>query len=79
MSFAMYSDDPRKYSVLYRDKDLVEEASLDEFMSSEYYSPIPITRVLQVIKDGKVVWTKGQKDIIVKREKRARQISSSLS
>lgn len=66
ISYAMYNDDPRGYIVSYRDKDEIKEVNLDEFMNAEDYSPIPLTRIAQITKDGKVVWKKGQKELAVK-------------
>ena len=69
ISYATHRDDPRKYLVSYRDKDLIKETDLEEFMNSDYFSPIPLTRIVRLTKDGRVIWTKGQKDIVVKGEK----------
>lgn len=67
ISYAMYSDDPDKYTVYYRDKDLIKEANLKEFMESEYFSPIPITRVTKLTRESRgTVWKKGQKELLVK-------------
>jgi len=52
--------------VSYRDKDRIKQASLPEFMNAEDYSPITITRIVQISKDGRLVWKKGQKDLTVK-------------
>jgi len=67
ISYAMYSDDPGKYTVYYRDKDSVKEASLKEFMEGKYFSPIPITRIIRLSRpDRGTVWKKGQKELLVK-------------
>jgi uncharacterized protein (UPF0248 family) len=66
ISFALHKDDPETYTVYYRDKDSIKVATLKEFILSEYFSQIPLTRIIQ-IKRGKneVVWNKGQKEITV--------------
>lgn len=66
ISFGMHGDDPKRYKVWYRDKDVIKEASLEDFMGAEDYSPIPITRITKITKDDKIVWSKGQKELIVK-------------
>ena len=66
VSYATYSDDPRIYTVSYRDKDKIKQASLSEFMNAEDYSPIPLTRIIHISKHGRLVWKKGQKELTVK-------------
>ena len=64
----MYRDDPARYTVFYRDKDTVKNANLKEFVEGEEFSPIPLTRIVQVSRDGsQSVWKKGQKELIVKK------------
>ncbi len=66
ISYAMYKDDPESYVVYYRDKDRVKTATLKDFFSAEEFSPIPRTRILQLSKERRIVWKKGQKEILVK-------------
>ena len=66
ISYAMYKDDPAFYLVTYRDRDLIKTATLKDFFSAEEFTPIPTTRILQLSKKGKIVWKKGQKEILVK-------------
>ena len=66
ISFALYSDDENRYSVTYRDKDIEKIVSLPEFLQSEDLAPIPLTRIIRIARDGKVVWRKGQKSVSVK-------------
>lgn len=69
ISFAMHGDDPRKYIVLYRDKDTEKEAILQDFMQGEEYSVVPFTRIVQIRgADDTVVWKKGQKEVLVKKK-----------
>lgn len=69
ISFATYNDNPRAYFVFYRDKDRIREIDLDKFMNAEEYSPIPLTRIVQITKHEKPVWKKGQKELLVKKVK----------
>ena len=58
-SKAIYSDDPKLYSVCYRNFDSVLEISLSEFVkASENFELIPASRVMRVTKDGKVLYSK---------------------
>jgi hypothetical protein len=67
ISYAMYKDDPELYIVSYRDKDLIKDASLEEFVESEYFAPVPLTRITQLRRVGRgIVWRKGQKQLLVK-------------
>jgi len=66
ISFAIYKDDPLEYVVSYRDKDQIKSASLKDFTGSEELSPVPLTRIVQISKKEKIVWRKGQKEILVK-------------
>ena len=66
LSYAMHKDDPRLYTVSYRDKDTVKTVSLLNFMTSEEFSDIPVTRIIQISKEESVVWIKGQKQVSIK-------------
>jgi uncharacterized protein (UPF0248 family) len=66
LSYAIHKDDPRLYSVSYRDKDVIKTCLLADFVTKEEFSEIPITRILQISKEGIVVWRKGQKRVSVK-------------
>ncbi len=58
-SRAIYSDDPKLYSVYYRDFDSVLEVSLSEFVkASENFELIPASRVMRITKDGKELYSK---------------------
>ncbi len=58
-SKAIYFDDPKLYSVYYRDFDSLLEVSLSEFVkASENFELIPASRVMRVTKDGKVLYSK---------------------
>ncbi len=69
LSFALYGDDPHLFTVTYRDKDLFKEVNLDDFMNREDLGDIPITRIITVARNGKVVWRKGQKEVSLKSSK----------
>ena len=66
LSYSLYKEDPTTYLVSYRDKDIIKQANLKDFMDSEDYSAIPLTRITLISKNGNIVWRKGQKDILVK-------------
>ena len=58
-SKALYADDPKLYSVYYRDFDSLLEVSLSEFVkASENFELIPASRVMRITKDGKVLYSK---------------------
>jgi hypothetical protein len=69
LSLALYGDDPHLFMLTYRDKDLFKEASLDDFMNRDDLGDIPITRIVTVARNGKVVWRKGQKEVSLKSNK----------
>jgi hypothetical protein len=66
ISYSIYNDDPTIYSVFYRDKDTIKRANLKEFIESDEYSAVPLTRINLISKKGKIVWKKGQKEILIK-------------
>jgi uncharacterized protein (UPF0248 family) len=66
LSYAMYKDDPKFYSVTYRDKNTFKNESLTDFMTKEEFSDIPLTRIQEIRKGQRVVWEKGQKQLKVK-------------
>lgn len=58
-SKALYADDPKLYSVYYRDLDSLLEVSLSEFVkASENFELIPANRVMKISKEGKVLYLK---------------------
>lgn len=58
-SKAIYSDDPRLYTVSYRDFELVVQLPLLEFLKlSENFELIPANRIVVVCKEGKVIYRK---------------------
>jgi hypothetical protein len=58
-SKALYADDPKLYSVYYRDFDSLLEVSLSDFiMASENFELIPASRVTKITKQGKVLYSK---------------------
>lgn len=67
LSYAMYKDNSSLFSVSYRDKEDIKTDTLNNFMQRADLADIPITRILTIIRDGKIVWRKGQKQVSVKR------------
>jgi hypothetical protein len=58
-SKAIYADDPRRYSVGYRDFESVVQVPLLEFLKlSENFELIPANRIIVVSKEGKVIYRK---------------------
>lgn len=58
-SKALYADDPRRYSVSYRDFESVVQVPLLEFLKlSENFELIPANRIIVVSKDGNVLYRK---------------------
>jgi uncharacterized protein (UPF0248 family) len=58
-SKALYADDPRLYTVSYRDFGSVVQAPLMEFLKlSENFELIPANRIVVVSKEGKVIYRK---------------------
>jgi hypothetical protein len=58
-SKALYADDPKLYSVYYRDFNSWVKVSLPEFVNvSENFELIPPNRVMKITKDGKVLYSK---------------------
>jgi hypothetical protein len=58
-SKAIYADDPRLYTVSYRDFESVVQLPLLEFLKlSENFELIPANRIIVVSKEGKVIYRK---------------------
>ena len=58
-SKAIYADDPRRYSVIYRDFESVVQLPLLEFLElSENFELIPANRIVVVSKEGEVIYRK---------------------
>jgi uncharacterized protein (UPF0248 family) len=66
LSYAMHKDNPKLFSVSYRDKDKIKTDPLEDFMTKEEFSEIPLTRILEITRNGNVVWEKGQKQVKLK-------------
>ncbi|MFY9796670.1 MAG: DUF504 domain-containing protein [Candidatus Nitrosopolaris sp.] len=58
-SKAIYSDDPKLYSVYYRDFDSFVKVSLPEFVKlSQNFQLIPAHRVTTITREGKMLYSK---------------------
>ncbi len=58
-SKALYADDPKLYSVYYRDCNSLVKISLSEFVTvSENFQLIPLNRVMKITKEGNVLYSK---------------------
>ncbi|MEM2856035.1 MAG: hypothetical protein QW416_02920 [Candidatus Nitrosocaldaceae archaeon] len=59
ISKAIYSDDPSLYFIGYRDFDKIKELPLLQFMKeSDNLNLIPITRIVYIRKDNKILYHK---------------------
>ena len=59
LSKALYADNPNLYSISYRDFDSVVQVPLLEFLKiSENFEVIPASRIIQISKDGEVIYKK---------------------
>lgn len=65
LSYCIYKEDPKLFTVSYRDKKSIKTESLFDFITKEEFVDIPISRIVQ-IKGKQIVWKKGQKQVIVK-------------
>ncbi|GBC73542.1 hypothetical protein HRbin04_00945 [archaeon HR04] len=58
LSKAIHADDINAYTVVYRDKDMLKELSLEEFLRlSENFQSIPASRIVYVKKYGNEVYS----------------------
>ena len=58
-SKALYADDPKLYSVYYRDYNSLVKVSLSEFVNvSENFELIPPNRVMKITKEENVLYSK---------------------
>jgi uncharacterized protein (UPF0248 family) len=58
-SKAIYADDPRLYTISYRDLESVVQLPLLEFLKlSENFELIPANRIVVVSKEGEVIYRK---------------------
>jgi len=59
LSKAMYADDPKLYTVAYRDFNEVREVSLPEFLKlSEDFQTTPASRIVSIKRLKETVYTK---------------------
>jgi hypothetical protein len=57
ISKAIYADDPKLYTVAYRDFNEIKEVSLPEFLQlSEDFQTIPASRILSIKRLNKTVY-----------------------
>lgn len=59
ISKAVYADDPKLYTVAYRDFDEIKEVSLPEFLQlSEDFQTIPASRIVTIKRLNETVYKK---------------------
>lgn len=57
LSKAIHADDISAYTVVYRDRDMLKELSLEEFLKlSENFQSIPASRIVYIKKYGNEVY-----------------------
>ena len=66
LSYCIHKEDPKLFTVCYRDKNSIRTESLFDFITKEEFADIPISRIVQ-IKGTEIVWEKGQKQVRVKK------------
>lgn len=69
LSYALHGDDPKLFSVSYRDKDKIRTDSLKDFMTMEELADVPLTRIVRIMREEEIVWEKGQHQVKVKNHK----------
>jgi hypothetical protein len=58
-SKAKYADDPKSYTIFYRDFDKIKELTLPEFdKASNNFETIPVTRIQLIKKNNRILFTK---------------------
>ncbi|MEM3124698.1 MAG: hypothetical protein QXM95_02645 [Candidatus Nitrosocaldus sp.] len=58
LSKAIHADDINAYTIVYRDKDMLKEVSLEEFLRlSENFQSIPASRIVYVKRYGNEVYS----------------------
>ena len=61
-SKAIFADDAKKYTVLYRDFKKIKETTLPEFIQeSNNFQTIPITRIEIIKKNHRILFEKNRK------------------
>ncbi len=61
ISRALYADDPKLYSVAYRDFDEIKELSLRDFLKvSEDFQTIPASRIVYVKRLNEIVYERAK-------------------
>ncbi len=57
LSKAIYADDASAYTVIYRDRDILKELSLEEFLRlSENFQSIPASRIVCIKRYGTEIY-----------------------
>ncbi|HLE35375.1 MAG TPA: DUF504 domain-containing protein, partial [Nitrososphaerales archaeon] len=56
-SKAIYADDPKLYTISYRDFDEIKQVSLQEFLKlSEDFQTIPASRIVYIKRSNEIVY-----------------------
>jgi len=57
LSKAIYADDPKLYTISYRDFDEIKQVSLQEFLKlSEDFQTIPASRIVYIKRSNEIVY-----------------------
>lgn len=61
ISKALYADDPKLYSVGYRDFDEIKQVSLQEFLKlSEDFQTVPASRIVYIKRSNEIVYKRAR-------------------
>ena len=61
LSKALHADDPKLYSVAYRDFDQIKQLSLQDFLKlSEDFQTIPASRIIYIKRSNEVVYKRAK-------------------
>ena len=61
LSKAMYADDPKLYTISYRDFDEIKQVPLQDFLKlSEDFQTIPASRIIYIKRSNEIIYKKAR-------------------
>jgi len=61
LSKAIYADDPKLYTISYRDFDEVKQVSLQDFLKlSEDFQTIPASRIIYIKRSNEIIYRRAR-------------------
>ena len=61
ISKALYADDPKLYTVAYRDFDEIKQVSLQDFLKlSEDFQTIPASRIICIKRSNEIIYKRAK-------------------